>query len=377
MERPGHRSRGPSTPTPRSTSRPSQEDGPVVSPRRPNAHVAFGRDESFYIESATHDSTNAAGVIDLQRFDFRTNTPVQNLTNSVVYSWDTADAKGADEALRPTLAVDDNLPTFSDTNATGQTVTQTDPDAGNVYIAWASTNQNSDPGIPDFNPNTIRMVASSNEGTTFSNPVGVNDSSNPNVGGGFNGAGRYVEPSIAISQGRASRHEWPQRSGVPGGQVTIVYDDYGTLPSEGIGPYDRILDQTDLVGGTGDVFAGQSNMSLVSGSASDPINVNITDPKFTTLSSLEVSLSIAWPTADELEAILVPPTAVNTYLKTQNPDYPGFITLFDDDLMGANPGETTGGGASTAGGGDDPRCERHPVARGPRRSRPLRGPLPA
>ena len=46
------------------------------------------------------------------------------------------------------LAVDNNLASFTDTNAAGQSVVQTDPYAGNIYAAWAEVDTNTFNGIP-------------------------------------------------------------------------------------------------------------------------------------------------------------------------------------------------------------------------------------
>ena len=69
----------------------------------------------------------------LDTFDFSSATLVPLVSNSAVYEWD-----GIDPALTPTMAVDANVASFSDVNSIGQTVTQTDPTAGDVYVAWTS-----------------------------------------------------------------------------------------------------------------------------------------------------------------------------------------------------------------------------------------------
>jgi subtilisin-like proprotein convertase family protein len=328
----------------------SQTSGPVVFTETTDAKVAFGRDESVYLLSSTHNTAGTAGVLDLQRFDFRSGTPLQNLTNNAVYSWDGPDGgTGPDSAQTPVLAVDTSLPVFSDTNASGQTVTQTDPFAGNVYVAWAETDTNTAIPIGNFNPQTIRMVASSDNGTTFTHAAYVDDTSNINEGGSHSGNARYVEPAIAISQGRAPGTLSSSDPGVPGGQVSIVYDDYGT-GANASPAFDQIITQTNLVGGTATAFSGQPDTPIGTNGVNVPINVDITDPKFTTLQALDVTVSIAWPALQELGANLVPPPAVSAFLATQDPFYPGFITLFDGDLTGVDMGATTGTGFGTGSG---------------------------
>ena len=299
----------------------SQMNGPAFLTQTNSASVAFGRDQNVYLLSSTHNDAGTVGFLDLQRFDFAGATPVQTVSNNQVYGWD-----GEDSAASPTIAVDTNVPSFTDINASGQTVTQRDPFAGNVYIAWSQTDTpfTNPPGT--FQPNTIKMTASSDDGTTFTHEAYVDNTSNANFGGSHNsGVGaRYAQPRIAISQGGTTS----AGVDVSGGQVSIIYDDYGT-GSTGNGnavvaaqPYDIIDGQTNFEGGTASVWNGQSNTPItlaIKGSASTdtpqttvlPVNVNITDPKFTTLQALDVSLELVYPNLQELSAVLMPPTGSN------------------------------------------------------------------
>ena len=51
----------------------------------------------------------------------------------IVYAWD----PGTDPAFEPTMAVNDNLPSFSDTDSNGVVRTQNDPNSGDVYVSFA------------------------------------------------------------------------------------------------------------------------------------------------------------------------------------------------------------------------------------------------
>ena len=185
------------------------------------------------------------------------------MSNHRLYSWDGIDSGGPDIAANAVLAVDSNLASFTDTNANGQTVTQTDPMTGNVYVAWASTDTNRFFGIPNFNPNSIRMITSTDQGLTFTAPQYVDDASNPSIDGSHSSPARNVEPAIAISQGNP-------KTGVPGGQVTVVYDDYGTIPTTTGQPYDQILAQTNL-GGSAQTVAGPTN-TLINIATKNPVS---------------------------------------------------------------------------------------------------------
>ncbi len=345
----------------------SQMGGPFYFHLTSDASVAFDRNENAYLLTST-TTDGSSGVIDLQRFDFTNasagSTPTQTLTNKPVYSWN-----GSDAATNPVLVVDNNLASFSDVNAQGNTVTQTDPSAGNVYVAWASTDTNRGPKsgpIGNFNSQTIRMVSSSDRGQDFTHIAYVDDTSNVNQGGNHSGKARYVEPSLAISQGRVAGTLTPSDPGVQGGQVSIVYDDYGTGATAPT-PYDRIVSQVDQLGGADAHFTPTGGgqipipIAIPAKAASGPdtavntdltFNVNITDPKFTTLQNLDVTLRIAFPTLSKVQATLIPPTGL-----TINGQPAPSVTLFQagvdgsgtaipgaQAISGTNLGNTTGGG---------------------------------
>jgi len=286
--------------------------------------VAFGRDGTAYLTTLTHTGT-VAGYIDLQKFDFSTatpqNPPVETFGPEHVYAW----GPGDDVASLPTMAVDTNVPSFVDTDSSGKTYIQSDPLANTIYIAWASTDV-PPPGVPlpvPFNLNTIRIVSSGDQGFTFSPPAYVDNSSNANFGN-RNVFDRYTQPTLAISQGHpavpASLGN-PALPAVPGGQVSIVYDDYGlfaTATSGGHTGFDTIVHQVDF-GGTNSTWAGQTGpiapalAAVAPSTSATPVTTNfddtvaITDPNFTTLQNLDVSLQLAYPNLSELRAVLVPP----------------------------------------------------------------------
>jgi hypothetical protein len=304
-----------------------------------DASVAFDRNGNFYVLASRHNVEAANGTSDtgqllLQRATFTTATPALQAVTSV-YAWDQADSGGAyDPAVTPVLAVDSNLESFTDPTSN---TTVTDNFAGNVYVVWASVDTNSaNPAIPGFNPNTIRMVTSSNQGRSFTVPAYVDNSANIN---NYNSpvitnppsnsyplhdtSARYAEPQVTISQGNGT---------VPGGQLTIVYDDFGTQA-----PIDRIVDQTNTVGGASEQFDYQNTTQQGNVGSDIPITVNITDSKFTSLQSLDITASIYWPNLSEIGALVIPPLAISNYLtKVLGPNYPGYIDLFEGDIGAAS-----------------------------------------
>ncbi len=214
-----------------------------------NASIAFDRNENFISCRRATSASNTAGVLDLSRFNFSGTTPTYTgLYLDLFLGPDPTSAahSGTSDAVATaTPAVDSNLPSFTDPTTN---TTVTDKFSGNIYVAWGEEDSNTYGGIDGFNPFTIRMTSSSNQGVNFTHDAYVDNSSNAN---GYQPAGfplhgssaRYTAPQIAISQGNVAGTVTP-------GQVTIVYDDYGTQA-----PIDRILDQTDVMGGTSEQFS--------------------------------------------------------------------------------------------------------------------------
>jgi hypothetical protein len=315
-----------------------------------DASVGFDRNGNFYVLTSTHDAENAAGassagILDVQRFSFTGATPTLVKTTPV-YSWDTPDSgSSADEAVTPVLAVDSNVASFTDPT-TG--AVQTDPFSGNVYVVWASVDSNiADGAISNFNPNTIRMAASSNLGVSFTAPAYVDNSSNANQNSGHASTARYVAPQLTISQGTPSQGT---TAGTGGGQVTIVYDDYGTLSTLSP-PLDRILDQSDTVGGTSEQFSFSNPNQTGDLNQSIPITVAISDSKFTTLQNLTITTTIVYPDIADIDAYLIPPAALNTFLQQKLGNaYPGFIRLFSGDVSSASGTADAGSGLGITSG---------------------------
>jgi subtilisin-like proprotein convertase family protein len=329
-----------------------------------DASIAFDRLGNFYLLSSTHNDANTAGILDLQRFTFTGNTPTFNGVTRI-YSWDMADSAmnsgTVDRVVTPTLAVDTNIGSFTDPTS-GKT--QTDAFSGNIYAVWAEVDSNTFGGIGNFNPNTVRMAASSDQGMHFTHAAYVDNSSNAQNGGGHSSSARYAAPQVTISEGTST---------VSGGQVTIVYDDFGSQA-----PLDRILVQNDAVGGTSQQFSpdpsllGPSTFQtaiinnttvVVAQNLNTQIPINVTIPATTnnnvafSLSSLDVSTTVQFDTLAALGVSLVPSPNVDAFLRalfpaTSQTPYNGVIPLeLAGQLAGANLGGTSGGGVSGTGAG--------------------------
>jgi len=164
----------------------SANNNPQPFAQATNASVAFDRNDNFYVTYSEHAASNDSGAIVLQKYSFTSASPTQLITNKVLYEW------VQDAALNPVLAVDSNLPTFTDPDT--QAV-QTDAFSGNVYVAW-STNNVAPTNFNNFNPNVVKVIASSDGGATFTTQTFAND--------GFsfasfnNGSKRLATPQMVV-----------------------------------------------------------------------------------------------------------------------------------------------------------------------------------
>ena len=186
-----------------------------------NSSVTFDAKDNFYVLEIQHSDSFASGVVLVQPYSFSGNAPVASGGATTITSW----FQGGDATIWPNpqtsihdavIMADDTLGAFTDPDTSK---TQTNIGAGRVYVAW-QTNMEVPTGYTGpFNPNTIELLVSSDQGATFSTPTQAS-------GGHFQGNSRYSAPQIAISQGRLPGTNSVNDLGVTGGQVTVLYDDF-------------------------------------------------------------------------------------------------------------------------------------------------------
>jgi subtilisin-like proprotein convertase family protein len=310
-----------------------------------NPSVSFDRSGNFYVLSDKHNSGGTSGAIVLQKYAFTGDAPVAirfhqpvggSSTYNIVYQWLPAD----DLAYEPTLAVDDNIASFTDPT-TGQV--QTDTSSGNVYVAWASGSVAPaiipTAGVPFptslFNSNVIKMVTSTDGGQVFNAPVVVNTNA-PNLSAlALYGptTERDAEPAITISQGRLPTESGVAGdAGVPGGQVTVGWTD--TAPNEHQVLVNSVLAGTDLG------FNG-SNGFINFGTTTDfttAVQIPANDIPFLTSLSLTVDISDSSDT--NLGLKLIAPGGESIFLFTNQTA--GGVSVSTRGITGGNVGENNG-----------------------------------
>lgn len=267
----------------------------ILFPQYSDASVGFDRNDNFYVLYSGHKTDNSVGVLLLNKYNFSTNTAQTVFSDKEVYKWI------QDSAFTPTLKVDDSVASFTDTNTVTNTNTnQSDSYTGNVYVSWTSNDVAPASNPSNFNPNRIRLVASTDGGASFSGIQSLNDNGN------F-GTNRPVTPQVAVSQGSAAR-------GVNPGQVSVVWDDYG-IGSKASTPYDQIYSDRIANGAVAQSFSATPGGITDAGpgtpnspsTTSFPITVNVNDPRFLSVSNVTLNLSIVDPSIQELQIYLDPP----------------------------------------------------------------------
>ncbi|HWB55077.1 MAG TPA: VCBS repeat-containing protein, partial [Tepidisphaeraceae bacterium] len=273
--------------------------------------VGFDRFGNFYLTYSEHGTSNTSGdiILDKFAFDTTTNQPAAVFTDNVVYAWKSADSA----VIHPTMAIDTNVQSYT---ADGITLTDPtiDPVSGvaPIYIGWATDFVIPNPPS-DYNPNAIQVVESSDGGQFFGPPVYMN------VGQNF-GVQRDTYPQLVVSQGSLKTNP---NSGLPlvePGQLTAIWDDFGTGANAGP-PIDYInssyLDQSvepslALAGSLVDPSNPLQIQDAVGSAAPytpgvTTVSFNVTLPDSFVLSDMYVQLALTEPNFNAMEIILTAP----------------------------------------------------------------------
>jgi subtilisin-like proprotein convertase family protein len=275
---------------------------PVQFARVDDPSVAFDRAGNVYVAARQRNEANTIGVVVVNKFTATGGFQV----GRVVHEWNAAPSS---PALGVTLAVDGGTD-FVDP-ATG--AVQSAPYSGNVYVAWSSLDLDPANGGDQLAPQAIYVVGSSDGGLSFSAPRQISSSGGNRTTGIVTGNVGHRMPRLAVAQGRP---------GTPGGQLSIVWDDFQALTGPGIQAVDArdvirfeqsqplayqrftagggaILDATDPGGGAA------HNVAVTQ----FPLNVNITDARLLAggIADLDVEVQITHPVIAELQVRLLPP----------------------------------------------------------------------
>jgi subtilisin-like proprotein convertase family protein len=345
----------------------------------PNASqpsLAFGRDGTFYVTYTQHTNDYSNGVLVVQSYNFSTGGPATrpinptggqgygSSTQRVLYRW----SNGLDAAYNPTVALDNNLPNYTDAD-TGLNFRDTlvDPNTGRpkaIYVAWntvaAVPSGNDFPNNSGvlFNPNAVWTSVSTDAGFNFSSPVAVNGSSialgspgstglllgpragylavdsRTNTGGGAPVIG--FSPGTSAAPGRAVVGWTGGVSTTPGATGSLNYDitqPDGGLTASNVGSI-RTFMRTDSVDIT-DAAEAVSPATFDTAAKTDyAINITAADLNGLTLtdliSNLTVTTAFAHTNVGQLRLELIGPGGIT-------------VRLFNNRILGDGSTPNAGG----------------------------------
>jgi subtilisin-like proprotein convertase family protein len=318
-------------------------------PQITDATVAFDRNDDIYVLDSNHTADSTAGALTLSKYNFTGNSATPSITNKVLYEWVPTSTTIPIVNVTPSLAVDNNAPSFTDTDSNGKQRVQSDPFSGNVYVGWEQAIQET--GETSEFDGTVRMIASSDGGQSFAAPVNIS---------GF--SGNASAPKLTVSQGRPAGTASASDPGIPGGEVSVVWDGYADVkgnPDSDGDDIDAPINPDTLWSNTTSpaaavVVAGQggpitdaaknpvSGQPDIPGVTDYPVTVNINNANFTALSNLTVTVNIVHPAVQELSLTLIAPDGTRVPLVTNQIDGSG-NTNAGVGVSGANMGIATNG----------------------------------
>ena len=301
-------------------ARPDSATAPTAYTQQTNPSVGFDRNGNFYVLESQHNAGNTSGAIILEKFNFSGAAPTTvTLSNSrppytpfgfgvpsnynVLYQWVTT----SDAAVYPTLLVDNNVASFTDPTTNNVQSDpygkiNTNPNPGlysDVYVAWASIDQkpSADTDTAHFNPNRIKLVASSDGGNNFTGKAIANNDSQ------FGTLECDSQPQLVVDQNS--------------GQVTIVWNDFGSASTAS--PPFSLLMSNSVTPGLDYAYQNGGQSIPNGGSVSVPFAVNIPANQLADLSNLTLSMGLTFPTMADLSIVLKSPNGDQiTLLMNQN-----------------------------------------------------------
>jgi subtilisin-like proprotein convertase family protein len=312
-------------------SDPTTSNPTVPYTRVTDGTVDFDRNGNFYVLVSEHNDGNTSGALVLSKFASAGGGATNVFSNEVLYGWT------QDQAEKPTLAVDKSVATFTDVNSTGQTVTQTDASAasvssaGSVYVAWA-TNDTAPSGAVNWNPNSTKIIGSSDGGLTFTGPQ--------TIGFGNFGSQRETGPRLIVGQGTATASG--VTATVAGGLVTVVWDDYGSGATATPTPYDNIYTKT-YTGAVG--LTVNATTGPIADASTTPFAFVVSAGTNFTVSDVSVSVALTHAANAQLTLALQAPDGTIVNLVNNNTasganfGYGGISTIFS---MSATKGIASG-----------------------------------
>jgi subtilisin-like proprotein convertase family protein len=323
--------------------------------------ASFDRMGNVYVVVNETNAGATSGAIVFMKFNFddgfpsldpvTPNTDPVGPGEQVLYQWD-----GQDPASNPTIAIDNNVASFSDPQNPGLTQTDTMANAidsvtgsttvtnlavpKGIFVAW--DDQLTEPKAVGGTSTDVLLAASGDGGLTFSTQQFLGDDPV------FESVGSA--PQLVFTQGTTANAAAGTTADVPGGQLNVFSNDLqGDIdlaqaqPDGGVASADAVSVAADFTYPAQD-FAGKSTTD---------IPITITTPQdFGTVSDIEAVVAIDNTATASLEIDLIPPTgsglspvqllnaggvANSANFGVQNGDVVG-VTFDDNALRSINDG---------------------------------------
>ncbi|MFM8274441.1 MAG: hypothetical protein ACKODX_19215, partial [Gemmata sp.] len=253
---------------------------------------------------------------------FTTGTPVNTFSDQLLTRY-----SNIGSVLNPVIGIDTNLTSYTDPVTSA---VQTDPLAANrtepltstlvpraIWVAWNTSTPA--PGAVSLlasasNPNVIQLITSADGGTSFTNPVALND-------GGAAGAAA-VMPQFVFTQGTTPAAGQPTLTGgqmtvmwqSPGGGITLDRSTPGTNPARIFGAsYEQQQTNNRLIPEAVDSGLDANNNALpdvstpVTSTITLPANFSTTHPDFDIVRDLNATVAIYHPHLNQLRVTLTGP----------------------------------------------------------------------
>ena len=274
-----------------------------------------------------------------ERFNLRFNNFPDN-KDYVLYQW-VDNGTNINRGLNPYIAVDNNLSSFQDPATLTSGPTDTLSGRG-VYVVWNDdanaptvTGDNGYNGAP-YTRNALWLAESVNGGLNFSTPVPVND------------GGHFTQPQFGGSAGQIvfSPSENNSNTNVTPGQMSIIFQRNDntivqdrTRPDNG-DPTAAVVSNNyfrseNYNTGTGRILEALAPPPDAPGGTPDtprisrfeiPVNRLGSDPTFTRLSDLNVTLALTHPDVSQLSIVLIAPDGTRVQLLNNRTDPLGNVS---------------------------------------------------
>lgn len=304
--------------------------------RSSSPSVAWDRQGNFYVVATQHQTNYSVGSLVMSKFNLIGGNLTQVVDTQELQHW-----FRQEPIYNPVVAIDNNVSEYRDP-VTGQTLRDTMVNKA-VYVAWNTDTQNPETvsGILRGGRG-VRLMASSDGGTTFTTPVWVND--NGTRPGGFQFGPQPTEisaPQILFTQGSMD-------GDVESGRMIIAYSDGSSVRIDSSRPdggviENRVADALRINGPGGAIVDAAQSGGTNSIPTTNTFTVDITaadiDKAWGLITDLDLTLNLRHDNLNQIRIELETPLGDVITLVRNRMDVAGnepnpTVGLNDDGIPG-------------------------------------------